>query len=169
MRGLRPGVPPSLAFAQRSRARLPHLSCPWLRGRPVSRRISIRFTLRPAEWLASRPGPAPLGAAETFTSELSPPGSPRDEGGYDYAATWTRAAVGLSPTGRMLLLAATSLIRHLSPRDGSNFLIDTLKYGLEMGVAGAISGGIGGAVGGSHDAAGAGVKPGGGVDHDGPA
>src|SRR3954466_1311766 len=64
--------------------------------------------LRPGGGLASRPGPAPLGAAETFTSELSPPGSPRGEVGYDYAANWNCAARGLSPTRRVLLRAASS-------------------------------------------------------------
>ena len=79
---------------------------------PVFRRISIRIMLRPAQLLASRPGPTGFPAAETFTSELSPPRSPRDGVGYHYTANWTLAVAGLSPAGRMLLWAATLLGRH---------------------------------------------------------
>ena len=67
----------------------------------------------------------------------------------------------------VFMLTCASLIGQFSPREGGNFMIDTLKYGLEMAVAGAIAGGIGGQVGSSRDAARAGVKPSDGPDDQG--
>lgn len=51
------------------------------------------------------------------------------------------------------MLTCASLIGQFSPEGAGDFLNVTLKYGLEMAVAGAIGGGIGGQVGSSRDAA----------------
>jgi hypothetical protein len=55
------------------------------------------------------------------------------------------------------MLTCASLIGQFSPQEGSNFLADTLKYGLEMGIAGAVAGGIGGWVGRTNAAGGDGA------------
>jgi hypothetical protein len=65
------------AFARSLKARHPQLPCPWLPDRPKYRRFSFRFMLQPAKLLASRPSLATCVTTETFTSKLSPPGSPQ--------------------------------------------------------------------------------------------
>src|SRR5262249_14347542 len=67
------------------------------------------LALRPAEWLAARPGPPPSRWQRLLRPSLPHRRSPHGEVGYHYAAVWTLAAAGLAPAGRVLLWAATLL------------------------------------------------------------
>jgi len=88
----------------------PSSSCPWLPDRcPISTHHQPLLALRPAEWLASRPGPPPSRWQRLLRPSLPHRRSPHGEVGYHYAAVWTLAAAGLAPAGRVLLWAATSL------------------------------------------------------------
>ena len=90
----------------------PSSPCPWLPDRRLFRRIyQPLLALRPAEWLASRPGPPPSRWQRLLRPSLLPRRSPHGEVGYHYAAVWTLAAAGLAPAGTVLLWAATSLHR----------------------------------------------------------
>ena len=94
----------------------PSSSCPWLPDRcPVTTHYQPLLALRPAEWLASRPGPPPSRWQRLLRPSLPHRRSPHGEVGYHYAAVWTLAAAGLAPAGRVLLWAATSLQGHYSP------------------------------------------------------
>ena len=116
--------PTIIAFAQQKGGSAPSSSCPWLPDRCPFRRIyQPLLALRPAEWLASRPGPPPSRWQRLLRPSFLPRRSPHGEVGYHYAAVWTLAAAGLAPAGTVLLWAATSLPR-LSP--ASSLLRGTL-------------------------------------------
>ena len=101
--------PTIVAFAQQKGGSAPSSSCPWLPDRCPFRRIyQPLLALRPAEWLASRPGPPPSRWQRLLRPSFLPRRSPHGEVGYHYAAVWTLAAAGLAPAGRVLLWAATS-------------------------------------------------------------
>ena len=89
------------------------MPCPWLPDRcPVSTHHQPLLALRPAEWLASRPGPPPSGWQRLVHPSFPHRRSPHGEVGYHYAAVWTLAAAGLAPAGTVLLWAATLLRGH---------------------------------------------------------
>src|SRR6516164_8510420 len=94
----------------------PSSSCPWLPDRcPISTHHQPLLALRPAELLASRPGPPPSRWQRLLRPSFLHRRSPHGEVGYHYAAVWTLAAAGLAPAGTVLLWAATSLQGHYSP------------------------------------------------------
>ena len=98
----------------------PSSSCPWLPDRcPISTHHQPLLALRPAEWLASRPGPPPSRWQRLLRPSFLPRRSPHGEVGYHYAAVWTLAAAGLAPAGRVLLWAATLLGQARTQRHGS--------------------------------------------------
>jgi len=108
--------PTIIAFAQQKGGSAPSSSCPWLPDRCPFRRIyQPLLALRPAEWLASRPGPPPSRWQRLLRPSFLPRRSPHGEVGYHYAAVWTLAAAGLAPAGRVLLWAAT-LLGHITQR-----------------------------------------------------
>ena len=91
----------------------PSSPVPGFFDRPVFRRIiQPSLTLRPAELLASRPGPPPSGQQRLLHPSLPHRRSPHGEVGYHYAAVWTLAATELASAGKVLLWAATSLHGH---------------------------------------------------------
>ena len=89
----------------------PSSPVPGFLDRPVFRRIiQPSLTLRPAELLASRPGPPPSGQQRLLHPSFPHRRSPHGEVGYHYAAVWTLAATELASAGKVLLWAATLLI-----------------------------------------------------------
>ena len=85
-----------LAFTSKLRVRRSHWS---FRGcRVHSELIGIALMLRPASWLAL--------LSRTFTSELSPIGSPQISVEYDYVGKQSIPTTGLSPASPTALWAA---------------------------------------------------------------
>ena len=65
----------------------PSLPCPWLPDRcPVSTHHQPLLALRPAEWLASRPGPPPSRWQRLLRPSFLPRRSPHGEVGYHYGS-----------------------------------------------------------------------------------
>jgi len=91
--------PTVIAFAVSAQARQPQIHARrFLRGSVTRLRSSLYATAR------SLASPSP---ARTFTTELSPGGSPHSDVGYNYAAKQPIAAAGLAPARYAALWAAS--------------------------------------------------------------